>query len=155
MKRGFDPRGGDPAAARTVTSPAAANLARALRGDRLVPGRGPHYAVVHAQPLAPVAAHVLDQRHERLALRRKRVLDPWGHLGEGVALDDALLLERPQAKRQGARADAGQRALQLAEAAAALGQVPDHEDRPLAADDVRSGADGTRGVRHASQSNSR
>ena len=85
---------------------------------------------------------------QRLALGRERVLDPRRHLGIGVALDDALLLERPQPQRQRPRADAGERALELAEAAAALGQIADDEDRPLAADDVRGGADGTGGIAH-------
>ena len=65
-----------------------------------------------------VAAHVLDQRHQRLALLGQRVLDPRRNLGEGVARDDALLFQRPQAQRERARADPLQRALQLAEAAA-------------------------------------
>src|SRR5215218_7857491 len=109
-----------------------------LCGDRL--GRRDR-AVVDAEVLTPVAAHVLDERHERLALRRERVLDAGRDLGKGVPLDDALLLQRAKAQREGARADPRERALELAEAAAALGQVANHEDRPLAADDVRGGAD--------------
>src|SRR4051794_40259414 len=53
------------------------------------------------EPLAPVGAHVLDDRHERAALRRQRVLDAWWNLGERLALDDALFLERAQPDRQG------------------------------------------------------
>ena len=41
-----------------------------------------------------------------------------------------------------------QRALELAEARAAVGEIADHEQRPLAADDVGGAADGTIGVRH-------
>ena len=44
--------------------------------------------------------------------------------------------------------DAGERALELAEARAAVGEVADHEQRPLAAHDVGGPADGTIGVRH-------
>src|SRR5829696_9342072 len=52
---------------------------------------GRHGAVIHAEVLAPIAAHVLDQRQERLALLRQRVLHARRHLGEGVTLDDPLL----------------------------------------------------------------
>ena len=64
-----------------------------LGGDRRGRRDG---AVVDAEVLAPVAAHVLDQRHERLTLRGERILDPGRDLGIGVPLDDALLLERPR-----------------------------------------------------------
>ena len=47
---------------------------------------------------------------------RQRVLDPRRHLGVGVALDDPLLLQRPQPQRQRAGTDPGKRALELAEA---------------------------------------
>ena len=46
--------------------------------------------VAGAEVLAAEAAHVLDQRRERLTLGRQRVLHARGHLGVGVALDDAL-----------------------------------------------------------------
>src|SRR5829696_5824061 len=120
-----------------------------LRRDWLAPGFGRRgSAIVHAEPLAPVAAHVLDQRRNRHALRRQRVLHTRRHLGVGVALDNALLLEGAEAQREGPRADAGQRALELAEAATALGKVANHKDRPLAADDVRSGTDWACGIGH-------
>ena len=99
-----------------------------------------------AELLAAVAAHVLDQRDQRPALGGQRVLDPRRHLRVGVPLDDALLLERPQPQRQRPRADAGERALELAEAATALGEIADDEDRPLPADDVRGGADRAAGI---------
>ena len=44
-------------------------------------------------------------------------------------------------------ADAVQRALELAESRPALGQVADHQERPLSADDLSRAADRTRGVR--------
>src|ERR671911_786919 len=120
-----------------------------LRRDGLAPGfRRRGCAIVHAEPLAPVAAHVLDQRRNRHALRRQRVLHARRHLGVGVALDNALLLEGAEAQREGPRADAGQRALELAEAATALGKVANHKDRPLATDDVRSGTDWACGIGH-------
>src|SRR5581483_2349805 len=95
---------------------------------------------VAAEPLAPVRAHVLDQRNESLALGGERVLDARRHLREGAPVHDALLLESAQPQRQRPRADARQRALELAEAAAPGGEVTDDEDRPLAADQVGGGA---------------
>ena len=74
-----------------------------------------------------------------------------GTSGKVRAGDDALLLERAQPQRERARGDALERALQLAEARAALGEVADHQQRPLAADDVGGAADGTVGVRHATR----
>ena len=53
-------------------------------------------------------------------------------------------------RRERARADAGERALELAEARAALGEIADEQQCPLAADDVGGTADGTALVdRHA------
>src|SRR5262245_46696181 len=128
----------------------------ALRGDgRDVDALGRDGAVVHAEVLAAVAAHVLDQRHEGLALGRKRVLDARRDLGIGVALNDALLLERAQAQRERARADPRQRALQLTETAAALGQVADDEDRPLATVDVRGCTDGAVWISHIGNASAR
>ena len=51
------------------------------------------------------------------------VLDPRRHLGVGAPLHDPVLLERPQPQREGARADPLQRALQLAEALASVGEI--------------------------------
>src|SRR5918999_5775241 len=119
-----------------------------LRGDRLRRLGPLDGLAVVAQPLATVDAHRLHDRDQRAALLGQRVLDPRRNLGEGLALDDALLLERAQPQREGAGRDPGERALELAEAAAALGQITDHEQRPLAADDVGGTADGTFGVRH-------
>src|SRR4051812_580101 len=96
-----------------------------------------------AEPFAAVGAHRVDDRQQRLALRSQRVLDARWDLGVGVALDDPLLLEGAQAQAQRAGADAGERALELAEAGAALREVAHQEERPLAADDLGSGADGT------------
>src|SRR3954453_1393945 len=96
-----------------------------------------------AEPDLAVGAHVLDDGDEGTALLGERVLDPRRHRGVRRALDDALLLERTQAQRQRARADAGERALELAEARTALGELTDEEQRPLAAHDVGGAADGT------------
>src|SRR5215208_2379630 len=101
-----------------------------LRRDWLAPGFGRRgCAIVHAEPLAPVAAHVLDQRRNRHALRRQRVLHTRRHLGVGVALDNALPLGGGEGKGGGPRADAGQRALELEEAATPLGKVANQKDR--------------------------
>src|SRR4051794_34726617 len=108
-----------------------------------------------AEPLGAVGAHRLDDRDERAALLGQLVLDARRDLGEGLAGDDALLLERAQAQAQRPGRDAFQRALQLAEALAAVGQVADHEERPLAADDVGGPADGAVGIWHVCDSSSR
>ena len=96
-----------------------------------------------ASHCSPNDAHVVDDRQQRAALVRQRVLDARRDLGERLALDDARLLEVAQAQRQRARADPAERALELAEARVALREVADDEQRPLGADDVRGAADGT------------
>src|ERR1700676_4373516 len=68
-----------------------------------------------AEPAATVLAHALDDREQIEPLPRQRVLDARRHLGVGVALDEAVLLERAQAQGERPRADAGERALELAE----------------------------------------
>src|SRR5207248_11765917 len=45
-------------------------------------GGGGGLALAALQPLTAVAAHVLDQREQRLTLDRERVLHPRRHLGE-------------------------------------------------------------------------
>src|SRR5918997_1148114 len=54
---------------------------------------------LHAQPLTPERAHVLDQREQRAALRREHVLDARGYLRVGLACHDSLFLERLQPER--------------------------------------------------------
>ena len=71
--------------------------------------------VAGREPLAPVGAHLLDQRHERAALGGQPVLHARGHLGIGAALDDSLRLERAQAQRKRAWADALEGSLELTE----------------------------------------
>src|SRR5205085_1676604 len=88
------------------------------------------------QPLPPVAAHLLDQGHERLALLGEAILHSRGHLWIRPPLDDALGLEGPQPQRERARADAFERALELAETGASVGQVTDDQECPLARDDL-------------------
>src|SRR4051794_36937367 len=100
------------------------------------------------EPVGAVGAHRLDDRDQREALVRERVLDARRDFGVGLAGDDALLLERAQAQRERARADAGQRALELAEPRAALRQVTDDQQGPLSADHFGGAADGTIAVRH-------
>src|SRR3954471_10467214 len=105
-------------------------------------------AVLDRQPAAPVGAHVLDQRHQGTALLGELIGDARGHLGEGVALDDALFLERPQAQRKGPRADALERPLQFAEAERVIGEIADDQKGPLAGDDLRRPANRTFTVEH-------
>src|SRR5438094_2091195 len=95
------------------------------------------------EPLAPEGAHVLDEREQRLALPGQRVLHARGDLRIGVALHDPLVLESAKAQGERAGADAGKRTLELAEAAASGGEVANHQDGPLLADDVRGGTDRT------------
>src|ERR1700689_3828007 len=89
------------------------------RGDRLF--------AVEAEPALTVGAHVLDDRQQRQALFGERVLHARWDLGKSVALDNALILECAQAQRECARTDPRQRALQLTEARASLGQVADEQ----------------------------
>src|SRR2546423_4746831 len=105
-------------------------------------GRRDPLAALGEEPLAAETAHVLDEGEQRAPLRRQRVLDARWDLRERLALHDPLLLERTKAQRKRARADPGERALELAEAAAAGGEIADHEHRPLLTDDVRGGANG-------------
>ena len=77
----------------------AKELYRRLRGAR------PLAAVVD-EPLVPEAAHLVDDRQERLALRGQLVLDARRRLGVAAADDDLLLLERAQPLRERPRADA-------------------------------------------------
>src|SRR4051812_28977435 len=49
-----------------------------------------------AQPVGPVAAHRFDDRHQRAALLGQLILHARRNLREGLAGDDALLLERAQ-----------------------------------------------------------
>src|SRR6476646_7122439 len=69
----------------------------AFGGSALDSGHGP-LALIEREPAAAVGAHVLDQRDEGAALVGELIGDARGHLGEGAALDDALLLESPEAQ---------------------------------------------------------
>src|SRR5205085_3326717 len=57
------------------------------------------------EPLAPVLAHVLDQRHEGATLLGQRILDSRRHLGICLALHDPLLFQGAKPQRQRARTD--------------------------------------------------
>src|SRR5436309_693776 len=100
------------------------------------------------EPRAPVAASRARADLDAVGVRAD-VLDARRHLGVGMALDDPLFLQRAQAQAERARADAGEGALQLAEARAALGEVADQQEGPLAAHDLCGGADWT-GLVHTS-----
>jgi tetratricopeptide (TPR) repeat protein len=91
--------------------------------------------LVH-EPLASEAAHLADDREQRLALRRQLVLDARRRLGVAPADEDRLLLEdaEPLGERPRTYPRAG--ALELGEAARALREVVDEDGRPLRADDV-------------------
>src|SRR3954451_11994488 len=105
-------------------------------------------ALVDREPAASVGAHVLDQRDEGGALVGELVGHARGNLGEGAALDDAVLLEGPEAQREGPRADPLQGALQLTEPEGRIRQVADDQESPLAGDDLGRPADGTFTVEH-------
>ena len=111
--------------------------------------------LICGQPLAPVGAHVLDQRDEGAALAGELIGHPRWHLGEGAALDDPLLLERPQAQRQGAGTDPLEGALELTEPERVIGEVADDEEGPLAGDDLRRPADWTFAVEHEAQNSAK
>src|SRR3954470_4329302 len=106
-------------------------------------GGGPAGALGRQEPLAPVCPHVLDEGDERSALFGERVLDSRRNLRVRTALHDAVVLERAQPKREGARTDAVERALEPTEPLAALGQIADQKERPLAGDDLRTASDWT------------
>src|SRR3954468_4629656 len=144
MPRSFAGPSGPPATRQGACS--AARLEREQLGARVLGQLGAGAGRV--QPRLAVAAHGLDDRDQRATLLGQAVLDARRDLGEGLALEDALLLQRPQAQREGAGADALQRALELAEPRAPLGEVADHEHRPLATHDVGGPADGAIRVGH-------
>src|SRR4051794_37410662 len=104
--------------ARSPPAPATGVAARGGSGGNGRPG-----ALGRQEPLASVRPHVLDQRNEGSALVGERVLDPRRDLRVGAALHDAVFLERAKPKREGARTDAVERALELTEALASLGQI--------------------------------
>ena len=83
-----------------------------------------------------------------LPLSVSSYVDPGRDLGIGAALDDSLLLQRPQAQREGARADPLERSLELAEAQRVVGEVANDEEGPLAGDDLRRAADRTALIEH-------
>src|SRR5439155_26016957 len=83
------------------------------------------------EPGMPEAAHLLDDRQQRLAFSGQLVLDPRGRLRVAVPLDDALVFEGAQALRQGPRADPGARLLELRGAPRPLGELVDEQGRPL------------------------
>src|SRR4029079_4882366 len=105
-------------------------------------GGGGLAVVRDAEPAGAVLAHVVDQGRQGPTLLGQRLLDPGRHLGIGVALDDAAILERPQPQRQGPWADPVEGALELAEATVAVGEVTDDQQRPLARDDLGTRAHG-------------
>src|SRR5256885_13279429 len=89
----------------------------------------------------PELAHRVDDRQERRALVRQLVLDPRRRLRIAVSLDDALLLECPEALGERSGADATARPLELRKAPRALGEIVDEECSPLRADDLGAGGD--------------
>src|ERR671937_663064 len=137
-------RGSGPAVWRVPRVP----YLRLLGGDRrLAPlVRGDDVAV--QEPAPAVCAHVHDQGDESPPYLGQPVLDPRRYLRVRAALDDAVVLERPQPQRERPGADSLERSLQLAEALASVGQVADHEERPLAGDDLRATSNWTRILSH-------
>src|SRR6478736_9648296 len=92
-------------------------------------------------PLVPEAAHLVDDRQERLALLGQLVLDARGRLGVAAADDDLFLLERAQALGERSRADALAGVLELREAARAFREIVDEHGSPLRAEDLGAGCD--------------
>src|SRR4029450_8229891 len=112
---------------------------------------GDPVVLVDRQPAAAVGAHVLDQRDEGAALAGELIGDPGRDLGEGPALDDAVLLELAEAQRQGARTDAPERALQLTEPKGGIRKAGEGQKSPFAGDNLRRPADGTYAIQHGAQ----
>src|SRR6188472_3139094 len=91
---------------------------------------------VAAEPVVAEAAHLLDDRLQRLALLRQLVLDARRRLGVAAADDDSFRLEPAQPLRQRPRADPRTRVLELGEPARSLGEIVDEKNRPLRPDDL-------------------
>src|SRR6185369_10083238 len=92
-------------------------------------------------PCPPVEQRLHD-RAEALALVGQAVLRARRVLLVVVTLDDALVLQRLQARRQRVRADAGEGTLEVLELARPIGEeVAQHHDRPTLPDDVESARD--------------
>src|SRR5437764_829526 len=83
------------------------------------------YSRLFDQPGVPEAAHLLDDRQERVALVGQLVLDPRRRFRIAVPRDDALVLEDAEAFRERPRTDAGARVLELREAPRPLREVVD------------------------------
>src|SRR3954454_12099403 len=124
MRAGFCTGRRAPLARTRTCSPAAV-----LRDDRLERRRLRRLSAGAggAEPFRAVRAHGVDARHQRATLLGQLVLHARRDLREGLSRDDAFLLERAQAEAQRPRRDALERALELAEAATAIGQITDHE----------------------------
>src|SRR5437763_487421 len=99
------------------------------------------YSRLFDQPGVPEAAHLLDDRQERVALVGQLVLDPRRRFRIAVPRDDALVLEGAEALRKRPRTDAGARVLELREAPRPLREVVDEQRRPFRADDLGAGGD--------------
>src|SRR5205814_559495 len=93
------------------------------------------------EPDVPEAAHLLDDRQERLALLGQLVLDARRRLGVAATGDDVLVLQRAQPVRERPRADSRTGVLELGEAARPLREVVDKHRGPLRAEDLRTGRD--------------
>src|SRR5918995_2074604 len=98
------------------------------------------------KPALAVGAHVLDQRDQRAALVRQRILDAWRNLRIGLALHDSQLLQCAQPQRERPRADALEGALELTEAKRGVGQIPDDQECPLPGDHLGRAAHGALAV---------
>src|SRR5262245_32198474 len=85
------------------------------------------------EPGVPEAAHLLDDREERLTLVGQLVLGP---PGGGALLDDVVLLEEAEAFRERPRADPGAGTLELGEPPRPFREVVEDDRRPFRADDV-------------------
>src|SRR6185312_8779460 len=118
-------------------------------GDRdgegaLPPARSARRLAAVDDPLVAEAAHLIDDRQERLALLGQLVLDARRRLGVAAADDDPRVLERSKALGERSRADALAGVLELREAARAFREIVDEHGRPLRAEDLSAGGDRAR-----------
>lgn len=83
-------------------------------------------------------AHGLHHRRERAALVGEAVLDAGRLLGEFRAMDEPAFFKCMELLREGARARAGERRLEVSETLRPGKEIPDDEERRRIADDISS-----------------
>ena len=96
-----------------------------------------------AKPIGAVAPHGFDYWQQGVALVGQGVFDPGRNLGEAGPLDDFCFFQALEPFGKGFGADAGEGALQFAEAEGTVGQIAQDQGSPPIADQVGRLGDGT------------